>query len=130
MVTEKLESFSRKDLLEDPVRQFALWYEQALAQEPFDVSAMTNYTTDIDNAQKVLVVTLPEAGWSGKQAVEGLKSPLVGGWRVAPRAEGGTIVTIQLKKDAKVVGTERLKAAGQTPARIVIDIGIDAAPQG
>ena len=97
MVTEKLESFSRKDLLEDPVRQFALWYEQALAQEPFDVSAMTLATVDKNyhvSARMVLLKEFSADGfvfftnydsYKGRQLAENPKACLVFFWKELER---------------------------------------------
>jgi hypothetical protein len=88
-----------------------------------DVSSVTAYATDINDAEKQLVITLPEAGWAGKGGAQGLRSPLVDSWMVKPGEKGGSIVTVMLKKAAKITGTERLKAPAEGgSARIVIDI--------
>ncbi len=92
----------------------------------FDASATTEYQTDINNAEKTLVVTLPAAGWTGKPAVDGLKSPMVAGWTAQATPDGkGTVVAVRLKKDAKIVGHERLKAEGKSTPRIVVDVAAD-----
>lgn len=92
-----------------------------------DASAVTEYKTDVNNAEKTLVISLPAAGWSGKETVAGLKSPLVSGWTASSGPSGGTLVTISLKSAAKVVATEHLKAEGGASPRIVIDIAADKA---
>lgn len=92
-----------------------------------DASAVTEYKTDVNNADKTLVISLPAAGWSGKETVAGLKSPLVSGWTASSGPSGGTLVTISLKSAAKVVATEHLKAEGGASPRIVIDIAADKA---
>ncbi len=90
-----------------------------------DVTGATEYKTDINAAEKKLLITLPGAGWAGKESVSGLKSPLVSGWTAAAGAAGGVVVTVSLKSEARVVSHERLKAEGSSPARIVLDIAAD-----
>ncbi len=79
------------------------------------------FTYDLDNAEKLMLVELPSASWSGKEAGKP-NSPLVAGWTAQKTASGGSAVAIQLKKDARVLSTEFLKAEGKDPARLVMDI--------
>jgi pyridoxamine 5'-phosphate oxidase len=73
LVVEKLKTaipyetlpLDRKDLFEDPVRQFALWYDQAAAQEPFDYTAMTLATVDKNYQVSARMVLLKEFSKDG-----------------------------------------------------------------
>jgi len=79
------------------------------------------FTYDLDNAEKLLMVEMPSASWSGKDFGKP-NSPLIAGWNSQKSASGGSAVAIQLKKDARVLSTEFLKAEGKDPARLVMDI--------
>lgn len=89
----------------------------------FDLTARTKpeLRYDLDNAEKLLVVDLPASSWSGKESGKP-NSPLISGWTAQGGAQGGTSIAIQLKKPARVLSTEFLKAEGKDPARLVIDI--------
>ena len=93
----------------------------------FDLNANTkpSFKYDLDNAEKILLVEMPSAGWTGSASGKP-KSPLIESWSATEGAGGGSSVAIQLKKDARVISTEFLKAEGKDPARLVVDI----APQG
>ena len=93
----------------------------------FDLDGKTKpaFKYDLDNGEHLLLVEMPSSSWTGKSAGKP-KSPLVEGWTASAGVEGGTSVAIQLKKDARVLSTEFLKAEGKDPARLVVDI----APQG
>lgn len=90
-----------------------------------DATAAAEYKTEIINGEKKLLIAVPHVGWTGKDGVSGLKSPLVSGWSAMPGSTGGVVLTVALKTAVKVVGSEVLKADGNTPARIVIDIAAD-----
>lgn len=73
MVTEKLKTaipydtlpLNREDLFDDPIRQFALWYDQAAAQEAYDHSAMTLATVDKDYCVTARMLLLKEFSKEG-----------------------------------------------------------------
>lgn len=93
----------------------------------FDLNGKTKpaFKYDLDNGEHLLLVEMPSSAWTGKSTGKP-KSPLVEGWTASAGESGGTSVAIQLKKDARVLSTEFLKAEGKDPARLVVDI----APQG
>lgn len=93
----------------------------------FDLKSNTkpSFKYDLDNAEKILLVEMPTAGWTGGASGKP-KSPLIESWSASEGSAGGSNVAIQLKKDARVISTEFLKAEGKDPARLVVDI----APQG
>lgn len=89
----------------------------------FDLKAPAKpeFTYDLDNAEKVLLVDLGEIGWTA--AEKGApKSPMIAGWSAQKSASGGASVAIELKKSAKIVSSQYLKAEGADPARLVLDI--------
>lgn len=89
----------------------------------FDLSSGKKpvFSYDLDNAEKLLMVEMPSASWAGKDSGKP-NSPLIAGWSSQKSASGGSAVAIQLKKDARVLSTEFLKAEGKDPARLVMDI--------
>lgn len=76
---------------------------------------------DLDNSEKLMIVELPSTSWSGKESGKP-NSPMISGWTAQGSGQGGTSIAIQLKKPARVLSTEFLKAEGADPARLVIDI--------
>lgn len=89
----------------------------------FDLTSKTKpeYKYDLDNNEKILVLEMPTSGWTAKNTGKP-NSPLIAGWTSGPGTGGGSSVAIQLKKDARILSTEYLKAEGKDPARLVIDI--------
>ena len=90
----------------------------------FDLTAKTkpDFSYDLDNAEKLLMVEMPQSGWSAAQSGKSSVSPLVSGWNAQKGANGGSTIAIELKKDARVLSTEFLKAEGSNPARLIMDI--------
>ncbi len=78
---------------------------------------------DLDNNEKLLLVDLPGTAWVGSKTGAPKNSTFVSGWNVQDGASGGSTLAIQLKKGAKILSTEYLKAGGKDGARLVIDIG-------
>ncbi len=78
---------------------------------------------DLDNAEKLLLVDMPGASWAGDKSGAPKSSAFITGWSVQEGAKGGSNLAVQLKKDAKILSTEYLKAQGKDPARLVVDIG-------
>lgn len=86
-----------------------------------DWSQLGEVRTDLDNTEKLLVVTLSKTEWDGKTLVSGLSSPLVSGWSVQDEAGAKTLV-VQLKKSVKLGSVSKLKAENGKPARVVLDL--------
>ncbi len=78
-------------------------------------------TYDIDNSEHLMLVQLPSSSWDAAKAGSP-SSPLIENWAAQDTPSGGTAVAIQLKKNAKIVSSEYLKAEGGNPARLVVDI--------
>ncbi len=89
----------------------------------FDLSSPVKpaFTYDLDNGEKLLLVDMPSSVWAGKDQGKP-NSPLIAGWNAQKTPNGGAAVAIQLKKDARVLSTEFLKAEGKDPARLVLDL--------
>lgn len=86
-----------------------------------DSSTQLKPQTDLDNAERILLITLGKNSWDAKRVVSGLSSPLVAGWSV-DEANGNQILAVQLKKPVKILATSALKPDGGKPARVVIDL--------
>lgn len=85
-----------------------------------DSSSAINMTADLDNNEKILLVTFA-GDWAAKKTVSGLSSPRIKGWSV----QGGDtdkVLAIELKKEVVLAGTEKLKATKNSPAHFVIDL--------
>jgi hypothetical protein len=87
-----------------------------------DVTGPTKFSSGIDPASNILTVELPQSGWSGAVQESLGASPLVKGYKAAPSASGGTILTVELKKPAKVVLNESLGPNEVYGHRIVFDV--------
>jgi len=88
----------------------------------FDVSGPATYRYDLDNAEKLLVVELPQAGWADATQGSPGKSPVLASYTVTPMDGGGSRVIMQLKKDTSVVYETVIKPNGYDDYRIVIDL--------
>lgn len=86
-----------------------------------DVNAKTGFSVDIDNTERIMVVDLPNAGWSDKMSQSFGKSPFISSYKVEP-SDNGHIVIFQLKKNARVGYKADLKGFEGTSRRLVIDV--------
>jgi hypothetical protein len=86
-------------------------------------NAKPDVSYDLDNTEKLLLVDLPGTTWGGAKSGTTKSSAFVSGWTAQDGANGGSNVAVQLKKGAKILSTEYLKAQGKDPARLVIDLG-------
>jgi N-acetylmuramoyl-L-alanine amidase len=87
-----------------------------------DVGSDASFTTDLDNAEKILLVELPKTGWSAPTAQRFTNSPLLAGYTAQSMSGGGTRLAIELKRPARVLAASALKAEGDKSARIVLDL--------
>ncbi|PZO86869.1 MAG: hypothetical protein DI626_05335, partial [Micavibrio aeruginosavorus] len=92
----------------------------------FDTTARTkpDFKFDVDNAEKVLLVDLPSSVWTGAPSGKP-SSPMISAWNAQVTSTGGSVIAVQLKKNARVVGTEYLKPEGKNSGRVVIDIAAE-----
>jgi hypothetical protein len=97
-----------------------------------DVSAAATYSYDLDNTENLLVIELPNTGWSGPmkwasdEQPRRKKSPLLASYTVVPSSQNGHRVIVQLKQNAKVSYESAYKANGNPNYRIVIDLHSNA----
>lgn len=87
-----------------------------------DISDATEFTYDLDNAEHLLIVQLPHAGWNAAPQSTPPRSPLIAAWSYQPGIAGGTAMAIQLKRDASILQTQTLNPAHGKPTRIVLDV--------
>lgn len=87
----------------------------------FDVAGKTEYTSDLDSANKLLTVELPNTKWSTQANASLKNNPLIASYAAQPSGEGSVIVFV-LKGDTKIASSSVMKAENGKPARIVIDL--------
>ena len=87
-----------------------------------DVSAKTDFSVDIDNSEKLLIVELPASGWKGPIEKNFKKSKLLNSYRVNSFGHNGSILIVQLKKGSSILHKGAIPAAKGKPHRIVIDL--------
>lgn len=89
-----------------------------------DMSSKTPYNVDLDSSENLLVIELPEAGWSGATSKTfSSKAPLLASYSVEPmNGSNGTRIIIALKKSTAIL-TKDLLPPGATPNyRMYIDL--------
>lgn len=86
-----------------------------------DVNAKTPFTADIDNSENILVVDLPQAGWSAATSKNLGNSGFLSSYKVENSGNGNLII-FQLKKSARILSKEDLGGSGSS-RRLVIDVG-------
>ena len=85
-----------------------------------DMSAKASFSADVDNAEKILVVDLPEAGWTAAQSKSFSSSPILASYRVEPSSTGGHLMIVTLKTTANIVYKSGMEDGGHF--KIVIDL--------
>lgn len=84
-----------------------------------DLSGPTPHHSDLDNEEKLLLVEMPEAGWSTAPNGTFADSPLLMSWTTEALAGGkGIRLVLQLRSGVKIVSDSSLTG----PARIVLDL--------
>lgn len=88
-----------------------------------DMNGTPAYKHDLDNAEKIFVIELPNTTWTGP-ANKSFSSPLIQSYTVQPMDNnGGTRIVLVLKKTAAVSYQDTLKPASDSPHhRLVIDL--------
>lgn len=86
-----------------------------------DVGGKPQYSYDLDNSENLLVIELPNAGWSGQQSWSSSKVPLMASYSVQPSGDGSRLI-IQLKKPVRVIKDTILAPNGSPDHRLVIDL--------
>lgn len=110
-----------------PVTGQAAIYDVRVGEHPgktrivMDVNSKAEFSVDIDNSEKIMIVEFPKAGWSANTARNFAGSPYIASYK-AEAAGDGTLVIFQLKQAAKVAYKDDLKGASGTSRRVVIDV--------
>lgn len=88
-----------------------------------DLKGKSSYTADLDNAEKILVVELPEAAWTAaaQQNISG--NPVIASYSTEPMSGSGTRLIIQVKSSTSIVYQGVMGAEGGADNRVIIDLG-------
>ena len=90
-----------------------------------DVSRKTLYTADLDNAENLLIVELPDSGWSASQTKNFGSNPVLKSYSVDPYNDGkGHIVALELKSGSSILKQSQIPALSGGGTRIFIDLAI------
>lgn len=86
-----------------------------------DLNANASFAADLDNNEHILVIELPDAGWSAAQQQTFDKSPLLKGYTVESGGKGSMLI-LQLRKASGILAQQKLEGETGKGQRIVIDL--------
>lgn len=86
-----------------------------------DLTGASKYRADIDNDENLLLIELSDAGWTAAEQ-KLMNHPLIKGYTTQASGNGGTILALELKKPAKILGSAALKPNAQYGNRIYLDL--------
>lgn len=107
---------------EKSVSQVRLGEHAGKTRLVFDVSDKVAYSYDLDNNEKLLTLTLPDARWNAPSEAEIRNSPTVMAYSASSGGGGGSQVTIQLRQPAKVLWVQYLPPSAGSGGRLVMDV--------
>ncbi|MBN8520802.1 MAG: hypothetical protein J0L77_02735 [Alphaproteobacteria bacterium] len=84
-------------------------------------SVKIRYTVDLDNGEKILVLELPDSGWSAPATQNFTGAPILVSYKTEKSASGGTLVIFQLKNPAKILYQGQLTGDGKG-TRLILDL--------
>ncbi len=88
-----------------------------------DVTRKTLYSADLDNGENLLIVELPDAGWSAAAQKSFGKTPLLKSYRIDPFNDGkGHILVLELKGSSSIIKQMQIPALTGGGQRIFIDL--------
>jgi len=89
-----------------------------------DMSANTPYTIDLDTSENILVIELPQAGWSGARSKTfSAKEPVIASYSVQSMGgNAGTRIIIPLKKSSQILDTKLLPPGSNPNHRMYVDL--------
>lgn len=88
-----------------------------------DTSAARDFSYDIDNDERILVLEIPGTVWNAGPVTKNiLDHPLVQSMTASPDGQGGTRVVFQLLKPAQILWSQAIPPSGSQGHRIVVDI--------
>ncbi len=88
----------------------------------FDSSNKVSFSYDVDNNERILMISLPGAGWQAAREMAIRNSPLVASYNIVPDNAGGHQVIMQLKQPVKVLWAQALMPGGPQGHRVVFDL--------
>jgi hypothetical protein len=83
--------------------------------------AKIRYTVDLDNGEKILVLELPDSGWSAPATQNFTGAPILVSYKTEKSAGGGTLVIFQLKNPAKILYQGQIAGDGKG-TRLILDL--------
>lgn len=86
-----------------------------------DTNSPARLNYDLDNNEKILVIEVPNAGWSAQKSASLTQSPLVASYKAESDKTGSRLI-LQLKQEASVVSTARLPAGKGSGDRVYLDL--------
>lgn len=86
-----------------------------------DLTGSSGYSADLDNDEKILVIELPDAGWTAASQQELAANPLLASYHTEALGDHGTMLILQLKKASSIAYKAAMGGEGGT-AKIVIDL--------
>jgi hypothetical protein len=87
-----------------------------------DVTGKTNFSYDLDNAERIMIIDLDAKEWAAAAGADFAKSPLVSSY-TAQAVEGGKCrMILQLRESVKVEAAQTLNPVGDKGDRIMIDL--------
>lgn len=87
-----------------------------------DAAQPTPFTYALDSAQNILTIRLPSLGWTPVPADQVADSGLAAAYTATADGAGGTILSVQLRKPAKVALAQALPPGGGKGHRVVFDL--------
>ena len=87
-----------------------------------DVSADTPFTVDLDNAENLLIIELPQAAWGAPLQEQFSGIPLMKSYKVDSVNNTGSLVVVQLDKATTILSQSKMPSANGDKQRVVIDL--------
>jgi N-acetylmuramoyl-L-alanine amidase len=109
-----------------PVSEGTTVYDVRIGEHPgktrivLDTNAKASFSVDVDNDEKIMVIDLPNAGWSAAMS-KNLSSKTLRSYRVEESGNGNLLI-FQLKKSVEIASQEEIPGTGGAGRRIVIDL--------
>ncbi len=89
-----------------------------------DTSAPARISYDLDNAEKILIVTIPKAQWGTAVKGAATSNPLIAAWQ-ANKADDSVQLVLQLKQPVKILGSNQLAATSTASDRVYLDLAAE-----
>lgn len=90
-----------------------------------DLKGSSKFSVDLDNAEHILVIELPETSWNTANTKEFSGNSLLSSYRTSPLNNGtGTMMILQLKKASNITYKTSIADPDGVSSRIVIDLSL------